>query len=267
VSKHTEVPAALTIAGSDSGGGAGIQADLKTFAALGVHGTSAITAITAQNPKNVLSIQVTEASILRDQIKAVTEAFQLGGVKSGMLFSVEIVEIVASEFIRFGKSSVLRIVDPVAISTSGATLLKPGVLKTLQSLLLPAASLVTPNLAEAEMLTGMGVSSIAEMRIAARKLFETYGCAALIKGGHLKRSPESLDIYFDGKTELLLQAPRLQVGKLHGTGCTYAAAIAGYAALGCDLPYAVQLAKEYITQAISQHLVSNKHVLLNHFPE
>jgi hydroxymethylpyrimidine/phosphomethylpyrimidine kinase len=184
-----------------------------------------------------------------------------------MLYSSEIVEMVASEFARFSKRSVLRIVDPVAVSTSGAILLKAGVLHTIQSLLLPEASLVTPNLAEAEMLTGMGVSSIAEMRIAARKLLETYGCAALVKGGHLKRSPESVDIYFDGKTELLLQAPRLKVGKLHGTGCTYSAAIAGYAALGCDLAHAVQLAKEYITQAIAQHLVTDQHVLLNHFPE
>jgi hydroxymethylpyrimidine kinase/phosphomethylpyrimidine kinase len=267
VSNHTLLPAALTIAGSDSGGGAGIQADLKTFAALGVHGTSAITAVTAQNAKGVVSIQMVEPSIVGDQIMAVTKAFRLAAVKSGMLYSSEIVEIVASEFARFAKRSVPRVVDPVAISTSGANLLKPGVLRIVQSLLLPAASLVTPNLAEAEMLTGMGVSSIAEMRIAARKILETYGCAALVKGGHLKRSPESVDIYFDGKTELLLQAPRLQAGKLHGTGCTYSAAIAGYGALGCDLPYAVQLAKEYITQAIAQHHLSNQHVLLNHLPE
>ncbi len=265
--KHSKFPAALTIAGSDSGGGAGIQADLKTFGALGVHGLTAITAITAQNPDGVLSIQATSARSLHDQLRAVSNAFQPAAVKTGMLHSVEIVNLVVEEFRQFAKAKVIRIVDPVVAATSGLTLLQPSALDLLKERLLPMASLVTPNLAEAKLLTDLQVHSIAEMRAAARKLFEHFGCAALIKGGHLETRRQSIDIYFDGETELLLDAPRVLVKKLHGTGCTYSAAIAGYVALGCTLPYAVQLAKEYITQAIAQHSQCDGYVLLNHFWE
>ena len=265
--KYSEIPAALTIAGSDSGGGAGVQADLKTFAALGVHGVSTITAITAQNPQGILSIQAASAGVLRDQICAVRTAFKPLAIKTGMLYSAEIVNIVAGELQEFAKEKIIRVVDPVAVATSGLALLQPKALEALKTKLLPMASLVTPNLAETELFTGIRVSSIEEMRIAARKLFENFGCAALIKGGHLKNVREAVDIYFDGETELFLQAPRLSVKKLHGTGCTYSAAIAGYAALGCELPYAVQLAKEYITQAIAQYVRCEGHVLLNHFWE
>ena len=266
-SNHSGIPAALTIAGSDSGGGAGIQADLATFASLGVHGTSAITAVTAQNPKRVVSIEAVSTSVLRDQIRSVATEFTIKAVKTGMLFNAGLIEVVADEFKKFARQNIPRIVDPVAVATSGAVLLQPGGVEMFKSKLLPRATLVTPNLAETELLAGIRVSSVEEMRIAARWIFDSYGCAALIKGGHLQDAKESIDIYFDGKEELLLSAPRLKTGKLHGTGCTYSAAIAGYIALGCPLPYAVELAKNYITQAIAQSPRIGEHTVLNHFWE
>lgn len=259
------MPIALTIAGSDSGGGAGIQADLKTFAALGVHGAGAITAVTAQNPQQVLSIHATPPLILRDQIKAITAELPPEAVKTGMLFSERHIEVVAEAFRSFKKRGVPRVVDPVAVATSGAHLLQKTALDSLKTKLLPNATLVTPNLAEVELLIGMRVGSVEEMRIAARRLFDTFGCAALIKGGHLDREKQSIDIYFDGDDELLLIAARVPGVKLHGAGCTYSAAITAYLALGCSLSYSVRLAKEFISQAIVQHTTAHGHPVLNHF--
>lgn len=265
--KHTAatLPVALTIAGSDSGGGAGIQADLKTFAALGTHGTSAITCLTAQNPKAVTGIQATTPAMVEKQIEAVFAELKPAAVKTGMLFSTPIIRVITS-FFTSGKRPPL-IVDPVMIATSGARLLKPSAIKAIRAELLPLATLVTPNLDEAALLVNRPLASVEDLRAAAREIFETYGCAALVKGGHLKSSREAIDIFFDGQNEFLLTAPFVRGVSTHGTGCTYSAAITGYLALGCDLPLAVQLSKNFITQAIVQSAKAEGHSILNCFWE
>lgn len=261
--KRVKLPVALTIAGSDSGGGAGIQADLKTFASLGVHGTSAITCITAQNPKGVIGIHDCGAQIVRQQIEAVFAELRPGAVKTGMLYSADIIRAVASFFKRGDRPPL--VVDPVMVSTSGVRLLKPSAIERLTGELLPLAALVTPNLDEAEILVGTKLSSVEDLRDAARDLRKRFGCAALVKGGHLRGLGVAVDIFFDGKQELLLSAPFVRGVSTHGTGCTYSAAITAYLALGNSLPQAVRQAKEYITQAIAESRTVAKHSVLNSF--
>src|SRR2546426_7959983 len=207
MTNRRKIPSALTIAGSDSGGGAGIQADLKTFAALGVHGTSAVTCITAQNPQQVRAIEPCAPLIVRQQIEAVFDELPPLAVKTGMLFSRELVRVVI-DFFKRGKRPPL-IVDPVLIATSGVRLLKTSAIGLLQKDLLPLAALVTPNLAEAEILASKQIGSLEDMRAVAREIHSRYGCAALVKGGHLggHAQAEAVDIFFDGRTELLLSAP------------------------------------------------------------
>ena len=263
MSKRRQLPVALTIAGSDSGGGAGIQADLKTFTALGVHGTSAITCITAQNPEGVRGIQACSVAIVRSQIEAVFEALAPAAVKTGMLYSAPIIRVVAECFRR--RQRLALVVDPVMVSTSGARLLDPAAVKVLRAELLPLALLVTPNLYEAGMLVGEKLTSVADLRAAARELQQRFGCAALVKGGHLRGLREAVDVFNDGRQELLLSAPFIRGVRTHGTGCTYSAAIAGHLARGCSLPSAVRRAKEYITQAIARSQTAAGHPLLNCF--
>jgi len=261
--KRKQIPIALTIAGSDSGGGAGIQADLKTFASIGVHGTSALTCITAQNPRRVLAIQPCRSEIVCGQIEAVTEELPPDAVKTGMLFSTEIIRVVV-EFFKENRQMPL-VVDPVMISTSGSWLLKPSAIKMLKEALLPLATLATPNLDEAAVLTGRDLKSPEDLRWAAKKIHAQFGCAALIKGGHLPKSKEAVDIFFDGENELLLSAPFVRGVHTHGTGCTYSAAITGFLACGHTLPNAVMHAKEFISQAIAQSQIAGKHSVLNSF--
>ena len=249
MSQRSQLPVALTVAGSDSGGGAGIQADLKTFAALGVHGTSAITCITAQNPEGVRGIQACSVDIVRGQIEAVFEALRPRAVKTGMLYSAPIIRAVAESF--HCRPRVPLVVDPVMVSTSGAQLLKPAAVKVLCADLLPLATLVTPNLDEAAILCGEKLTSVEDLRAAARELHGRFGCAALVKGGHLRGLKEAVDIFYDGRQELLLSAPFVRGVSTHGTGCTYSAAIAGHLARGCSLARAVRGGKEFITQAIA----------------
>jgi hydroxymethylpyrimidine/phosphomethylpyrimidine kinase len=263
MSKQKRIPSALTIAGSDSGGGAGIQADLKTFAALGVHGTSAITCITAQNPKRVSAIQACRREIVRGQIEAVVEELSPAAAKTGMLYSAEIISVVAEFFT--SNRRIPLVVDPVMISTSGSRLLKPSAIKLLKNHLLPLAAVVTPNLDEAEILTGRELKSAEDLRWAAKAIHREFGCAALVKGGHLRNSREAVDIFFDGDTELLLSAPFVKGVNTHGTGCTYSAAITGFLARGHALPEAVAQAKEFISQAIAQSHAVGKHSVLNAF--
>ncbi len=285
MTKRKQRPVALTIAGSDSGGGAGIQADLKTFAALGVHGASAIACLTAQNPKRVLGVEACSPKILRQQIEAVFEELPPCAVKTGMLFSAENISAVADFLARqklVGRASsraatmssrngsrgrsphreIPVIVDPVMVSTSGARLLRPNAVKTLREKLLPLATLVTPNLDETEILTGHQPASIEEMREAAREIHSRFGCAALVKGGHLRGGSDAVDIFFDGKTELLLTAPFVKGVSTHGTGCTYSAAICAALALDETLPQAVQTGKKFITRAISESYRVGKHFAL-----
>ncbi|HEY5043290.1 MAG TPA: bifunctional hydroxymethylpyrimidine kinase/phosphomethylpyrimidine kinase [Verrucomicrobiae bacterium] len=261
------LPVALTIAGSDSGGGAGIQADLKTFAALGVHGTSAIVCLTAQNPKRILGVEPCSPQMLRQQIEAVFEELPPRAIKTGMLFSAENISIVA-DFFQNSKLTTKKlklVVDPVMVSTSGARLLQPAAEKILREKLLPLAALVTPNLDEAEILAGGKISSIEEMRVAAKKIRSRWGCAALVKGGHLKGVREAIDIFFDGKTELLLSAPFVKGVSTHGTGCTCSAAICAALALGHPLPHAVEIGKNFISAAIADSHRVGKHFVLGNF--
>ena len=252
------MPVALTIAGSDSGGGAGIQADLKTFAALGVHGTSVITAITAQNPRGVMSIETCSKDIVRKQLEAVFAELPPAACKTGMLFSAEIVEAVAA----FLPEGTPLVVDPVMIATSGAALIDSRAVKAIKKRLLPRATLVTPNVPEGETLLGIKIRSEEHLRAAAKALYAEYGCAVLMKGGHLRGAKEAIDIFNDGKTELMLTAPYIAAGPLHGTGCTYAAAITAYLASGHRRPKAVELAKAYITKAIAQREFANRYPVL-----
>jgi hydroxymethylpyrimidine/phosphomethylpyrimidine kinase len=260
--KRKFLPVALTIAGSDSGGGAGIQADLKTFAALGVHGASAITCLTAQNPKRVLGIEVCSPRMLRQQLEAVFEELNPAAAKTGMLFSAETVQVVVKFF---QKQKCPLVVDPLMISTSGARLLEPKAIATLKEQLLPLATLVTPNLSEAEILSGQKISSVENMRETAKKIYSRLGCAALVKGGHLKDAHEAVDIFFDGKTELLLSAPFIKGIRTHGTGCVYSAAICAALALGKNLPQAVQAGKEFVTTAISNSCKIGDYLALGNF--
>jgi len=251
MTKRKRVPIALTVAGSDSGGGAGIQADLKTFAALGVHGTSVITCLTAQNPRAVLGVQATEPPMVRKQLEAVFSELRPQAIKTGMLFSSEIIREVAAFFARTRKMPPL-IVDPVMVSTSGASLLKPDAIETLKNELLPCASLLTPNVPEAEALTGLPIREPEDLRTVARWLRARYRCAVLVKGGHLADSRNAVDLFYDGTTELLLSAPFVGGVSTHGTGCTYSAAVTAYCAQRCALPEAVRRAKAFITRAIAR---------------
>jgi hydroxymethylpyrimidine/phosphomethylpyrimidine kinase len=263
-----KLPVALTIAGSDSGGGAGIQADLKTFAALGVHGASAIACLTAQNPKRVLGVEPCSPKMLRQQIEAVFEELKPAAVKTGMLFSAENIAVVA-KFFRNPKSEIRNpqlVVDPVMISTSGARLLQSAAEKILRDKLLPLAALATPNLDEAEILAEQKIATPEDLRSAARIIHSRYDCAVLVKGGHLKNSSDAVDIFFDGETELLLSAPFVKGVSTHGTGCTYSAAICAALALGHDLPYAVEIGKNFITAAIANSYRIGKHFALGNVP-
>ncbi|MDP7011020.1 MAG: bifunctional hydroxymethylpyrimidine kinase/phosphomethylpyrimidine kinase [Verrucomicrobiota bacterium] len=249
MSSPDKIPVALTIAGSDSGGGAGIQADLRTFAALGVHGTNVVSTITAQNPKEVVALEPVQPAMILKQLEAVFSAFTPKAAKTGMLLTVRTVECVADFFEQ--KRRFPLVIDPVMISSSGSILLQTSALKALQARLLPLAGLVMPNVPEAEKLTGLDIRQPEDLRVAARMLYETYGCVALVKGGHLPRINESVDVLFDGKGEWLLAAPRSKGNSLPGTGCVYSAAIAAELANGKRLPEAVRQAKEYISKAIA----------------
>ncbi len=239
---------ALTIAGSDSGGGAGIQADLLTFAAHGVHGTTVLTAITAQNTVAVTRWQALDPAMVRAQIEAVADDMEIGALKTGMLANRGIIEDVARVIAERGFKNL--VVDPVMVAKSGDRLLDPEAEAAYLAHLFPLAALITPNLPEAEVLLGRPIRSVGEMKAAARDLFQL-GCGAvLIKGGHLEGDPT--DIFWDGVTLHELPTPRIETKNTHGTGCTYSAAITARLALGHDLERAVRGAKDYLTTAIQE---------------
>jgi hydroxymethylpyrimidine/phosphomethylpyrimidine kinase len=252
---------ALTIAGSDSGGGAGIQADLKTFSAFRVYGMSVLTAITAQNTQGVLGIHDLPAQFVALQLEAVLTDLGADAVKTGMLSNAEIIQVV-SEKIQDHKLENL-VVDPVMIAKSGDSLLREDAREALRELLLPLAMVVTPNLPEAEVLSGQEIASPQEMRRAA-EIISTMGCQyVLIKGGHL--SGEALDILYDGQTFLEFLSQRIKTHHTHGTGCTFSAAITAGLALGRSVPDSVAVAKRYITRAIQHSLpLGSGHGPVNH---
>ena len=264
VSAARPIPVALTIAGSDSGGGAGVQADLKTFASLGVHGATAITCLTAQNPVEVRGVQPCRPEMVRAQIEAVFEELPPAAVKTGMLYSTAIRRVVTDWF-GTGKRPPL-VVDPVMIASSGAALVKNAARPIHLECLLALALLVTPNLDETGALLGIEPPrSVEQMRQAARRIQERFGCAALVKGGHLRQVRQAVDIFYDGETELLLEAPFVRGVSTHGTGCTYSAAITAYLAWGESLTRSVELAKEFITQAVAHSYRAGRHDTLNIF--
>lgn len=241
-------PIALTIAGSDSGGGAGIQADLKTFSALGVYGASVITAITAQNTKGVTAVENVSADMVVAQIDAVFSDLHVKAVKIGMVSRRETIVAIAERLRRFGKPAV---VDPVMVATSGDRLLQPDAASLLMEQLLPLALVVTPNLPEAALLSGRPIAeNETEMARQAEALLKGGARSVLIKGGHLP-SGEATDLLFDGQTLLRLPAPRIETRNDHGTGCTLSAAIAACLALGKPLAEAARAAKDYLHGAIS----------------
>ena len=238
---------ALTIAGSDSGGGAGIQADLKTFGALGVYGTSAITAVTAQNTMGVTRIQEIDPAVVAAQIEAVIEDIGFDAVKTGMLASTGIVEVVASILQREHARNL--VIDPVMVSKTNARLLEPDAIAALKARLLPLAEIVTPNLPEAEVLSGHTIADAESMREAARRIRDLGPRRVVIKGGH-SEGPYVVDLYFDGEKFEELKAERARTTATHGTGCTFSAAIAAYLAHGLPPLEAVARAKEFLTAAL-----------------
>lgn len=260
-------PVAMTIAGSDSGGGAGIQADLKTFSALGVYGASAITAVTAQNTLGVRGIQAISPEILRGQIEAVMEDFPVDAVKIGMLHNQEAIRVV-SKAIDCHRPRWI-VLDPVMISTSGSQLLEEGAIDLLINKLFKQAHLVTPNRDEAAFITGMPIRNEQEMERAGLRLLEM-GCqAVLMKGGHLSDNGHSTDILFQkGETAIRLSVPMINTRNTHGTGCTLSSAITAFLALGESLPEAVRKAKAYLTEALTEGAgihTGHGHGPVNHF--
>jgi len=246
-----KLPVALTVAGSDSGGGAGIQADLKTFAALGVHGTSALTAITAQNTLGVAEIMELPPALVAAQIEAVMLDIGAQAAKTGMLSSAAIIEVVANSVARFHIRNL--VVDPVMVAKGGARLLRDDAVDTLRRRLLPLAAVVTPNLPEAEVLLGRPIRTLDDRRQAARDLVALGARAAVVKGGHTQEE-HAIDHFFDGKELVELRSPRIATTNTHGSGCVFSAAIAADLAKGSDSIAAVLIAKEFITGAIERSL-------------
>ena len=244
-----KLPVALTIAGSDSGGGAGIKSDLKTFAALGVHGASAITAITAQNTVEVTGILELPVQLIRQQIAAVVEDLGVDAAKTGMLFSAEIIAAVA-DAIR-DHSIANLVVDPVMVAKGGAKLLRDDAIGALRSELIPLATVITPNLPEAEVLLDRGLATLDERRQAAMDLVAMGARAAIVKGGH---ADDAIDVFFDGSQLVELLADRIDTADTHGSGCVFSAAITAWLSRGADALQAAGEAKTFITHAIANSL-------------
>jgi len=242
----------LTIAGSDSGGGAGIQADLKTFAALGVHGMTAITSVTAQNTTTISAVQDIDPEVVKKQIDAVAGDIGVDAAKTGMLHTSEIIGIVAEEIDRHGFPVV---VDPVMIAKSGAALLEQEAMKTLIKRMLPLAAVVTPNAMEAEAISGVEVRSLEDGKRAAERIADLGPGAVVVKGGHIiQRGDMAVDILLHDGEFTLLEAERHETKDTHGTGCSFSAAIAAELAKGSDIPEAVGVAKEFVNRAIKYGL-------------
>ena len=258
-------PVALTIAGSDCSAGAGLQADLKTFSAHGVYGLTAVTCIVSEVPGRVSQIKAAETSMVRDQLEILLSSFPIKALKTGMLYSTAIIEEVAEvlESIPMERRPQI-VVDPVMVATSGDRLLLADAVAAYESRLFPLASLITPNLDEAAMLLGRAITGESELAPAAAELHSRYGCAVLLKGGHL-RGTEAVDWLHHAEGTQAYRAPFIPNVSTHGTGCTYAAAITSRLALGDSLPVAVAAAKHYVSHAIRTSFRWNEVQALNHF--
>jgi len=249
------IPVALSIAGSDSSAGAGIQADLKTFSALGIYGLTAVTCIVAEVPGKVSRIEPVSARIVREQIEVLVKNFPIGAIKTGLLCSAEIISAVAKairSMHRNSASPVPVVIDPVIVATSGDPLVEPAAIETYEKELFPLASLITPNLNEAERLLGTEIKDRQAIRRAGKRLEREFGTAILVKGGHLE-GDAALDLLFIGGKVVEFSAPKAFGVATHGTGCTYSAAISAGLASGLALEVAIRRAKKFVAEAIAQH--------------
>jgi hydroxymethylpyrimidine/phosphomethylpyrimidine kinase len=265
-----QIASAMTIAGSDSGAGAGIQADLKTFAALGVYGTSVLTAITAQNTVAVTAVHEIPTDMIEAQIDAVVSDIGVDALKTGMLSSSAIIQCVTASLKNAGDKYPdvpgLRrlVVDPVMVAKSGDSLLKEEAVGALRELLLPMAAVVTPNIPEAQTLTGLSIATDDDVHEAARAIVAMGAASVVVKGGH--REGPATDLYYDGRDFREFTAPRFDTVNTHGTGCTFASAVAAGLAQGLQTEAAVGQAKEFVTEAIrSSFPIGQGHGPLNHF--
>lgn len=261
----TSIRKALTIAGSDSGGGAGIQADLKTFQELGVYGMSALTAVTAQNTLGVQGVYPLAPEAVAAQLDSVGSDLPPDAVKTGMLFSSEIIRVVAGKVRQYGWQDRL-IIDPVMIAKGGSPLLLQEAVQALIAGLLPLALIITPNLPEAEILTGMKINGLADREEAARLLHQMGPQFIVLKGGHDTAGNEVMDLLYDGREFQYITSPRIATRHTHGTGCTFSAAVASGIALGHSMTDSVHTAKAYIQAAIEDSLnIGAGHGPTNHF--
>jgi hydroxymethylpyrimidine/phosphomethylpyrimidine kinase len=265
-----KIPSAMTIAGSDSGGGAGVQADLKTFAALGVYGTSVLTAITAQNTVAVTAVHEIPTDVIEAQIEAVVSDIGVNAMKTGMLSSSAIIQCVTDSLKGAGTKypsvpGLQRlVVDPVMVAKSGDSLLREEAVGALRELLLPLAAVVTPNIPEAETLTGLSIITDDDVQKAAREIVAMGAASVVVKGGH--REGPATDLYFDGHGFREFTSPRFDTVNTHGTGCTFASAVAAGLAKGLQTEDAVGKAKKFVTEAIrSSFPIGQGHGPLNHF--
>ena len=254
---------ALTIAGSDSGGGAGIQADLKTFSALGVYGMSVLTSITAQNTIGVQGVHDLPPDFVGLQIDSVMQDIGADAVKTGMLSNAQIIKIVSKKIKEYQVRNL--VIDPVMITKGGDRLLREDAVKELKEDLIPLAIVVTPNFSEAEVLSGLRIQNIEDVKEAAREIYKLGAKNVLVKGGHLLSSEEAIDLLYNGQTFSEFKAERIDTKNTHGTGCTLSSAIAAELAKGKEVEEAIKIAKRYITLAIKNSLtIGHGHGPLNH---
>lgn len=250
------IPVALTIAGSDSGGGAGVQADLRTFAFHQVHGTSALTCVTAQNTLGVNRIDALPPEAVAAQMEAVVTDIGVQAAKTGMLLNQAIIATVAEQVEALGLPNL--VVDPVMVSRTGAQLIDDAAIATLRTALIPKATILTPNRYEAQILTGMVIQTLEDMQIAAQRIHQQGARAVLVKGGGMAGDWRGVDVWFDGQQLEILKTTVVDTPNTHGTGCTLSAAIAANLALGYDPLAATRAAKEYVTMALRYALAIGK---------
>ncbi len=257
------VPVCLTVAGSDSGGGAGIQADLKTFTRLGAFGTTAITCVTAQNPKGVDGVWAADPVMVAAQIRMACEAFPPAAAKTGMLFNADIIRAVAASVEEQGIATL--VVDPVMVAASGARLLEAEAVDALTGILFPLARVVTPNIAEAEILLGEPIRTVEELRVAAREIARRFDTACVAKGAHLE-GDRVVDVLFDRGEEEVFESQRIDLPETHGAGCTFSAALTAFLAHGALMVDAAREAKALVADALKRAAPAGHHRPLNLLP-
>ena len=260
----SQIPIAMTIAGSDSGGGAGIQADLRTFAFHLVHGTSVLTCVTAQNTQGVTRVDALSVESVTAQFETVMIDMRIGAIKTGMLLNQEIIKTVAKKLVAFGFGNV--VVDPVMVSRTGAQLIDDDAVKTMGEMLIPLAAIATPNRYEAQILAGMEIHTLEDMQAAAQRIYKLGARSVLVKGGGMTGDLKAVDVWFDGDRLEVLRTEVIETIHTHGTGCTLSAAIAANLALGKSRFQAVMDAKNYVTEALKYALAIGKgQGLVGHF--